>query len=546
MVPIDEKECQLDLKDMHQALLDHSFDAIVSIDTEGAILGWNLSAESTFGWKAEEVVGKKLSEVLIPEKYRAAHTEGLRRFMHTGKARVLNQHLELSALHRNGGELPVEISIVPSRQNGRVVFTGIIRDITESKNAIRQAQLREEEYKILHEVAQALQNSNSMEAMLREALGAISRSKELHVENKAGIFLADQEKQVLRLAVRIGKFPAGFLKNLKEIPFYNIPYGRCFTSGEMVVRDWCMFYPQQPGPFGKENQYGSYIVPLKCRNETMGVLFLYTPESPPCYEGSRDVLRSIAALIGNAIKHRQYEKEIQKQNKQLRMFNFMKNRFLGIASHDLRNPIYLILTYCSILAEGSLGKLNDRQEKIIDKIIYSGEYMRDLLSNLLDISKIESGQFHLDKKPANFNLLVQSQVEMSQQLADKKQIRLEFFPDELPDVAVDKCSMIQVVDNLVGNAIKFSPPGARVIVSTRKNGNRWRFSVEDEGPGLDKEEMALAFEEFQTLSAKPTGGEKATGLGLAISKKIINLHGGEMGVESEKEMGSTFYFDLPI
>ncbi|CCQ89668.1 putative Histidine kinase [Nitrospina gracilis 3/211] len=351
---------------------------------------------------------------------------------------------------------------------------------------------------------------------------------------------------MLRLLVKIGKFPNGFLKDLKEIPFYNIPYGRCFTSGEMVVRDWCMFYPRKTGPFGSENQYGSYIVPLKSRNETVGVLFLYTPEIPPCYEGSREILLSIAALMGSAIKHRQYEKEIQKQNKQLKMFNFLKNRFLGIASHDLRNPIYLVLTYCSILAEGSFGKLNDRQGKIIDKIIYSGEYMRDLLSNLLDISKIESGSFHLEKKPVNFNYLVQSQVEMNQQLADKKRIRLEFIPDELPDVDVDKCSMIQVVDNLVGNAIKFSPPGSRVIVSTRKNGNGMRFSVEDEGPGLDKQESALAFEEFQTLSAKPTGGEKATGLGLAISNKIINLHGGEIGVESEKEKGSNFYFDLPL
>jgi PAS domain S-box-containing protein len=540
------KEWLFNLKDTHQTILDNAFDAIISIDMHGVILDWNRRAESIFGWKVEEVCGKLLTETIIPKQFRSAHIQGLNRFLETGKSRVLNQQLELSALHRNGHEFPIEISISPSRLNDQLIFTGIIRDITERKNALKQVRLRAEEYKVLHEVAQALQNSESMEAMLLEAMEAVSQSKELHVENKAGVFLADEEKRVLHLTAKLGKFPGGFLKNQTEIPFYNIPYGRCFTSGEMVINDWCMFHPQQAGPFGDETQYGSYIVPLKSRNDTVGVLFLYTPETPPCYEGSKEILLSIAALIGNAIKHRQFERKIHQQNKKLKAYNILKNKFLGIASHDLRNPVYLILSYSNILTDGSIGGLNERQRKILDKITHSCEFMRGLLNNLLDISKIESGQIALEKIPQNINSLVQNQVEMNQLLANKKNIQLDFQKMDLPQLTVDKCAMIQVIDNLIGNAIKFSPKNSRVLIKTENSHNHFRFSIKDEGPGISEQDRKLAFGEFQTLGNRPTGGEKSTGLGLAISKKIVRLHGGKVGLDSELGKGSTFYFELPL
>ena len=454
--------------------------------------------------------------------------------------------MELIALHCRGREIPIEISIAPSYDDGQLIFTGIIRDISERMNALKQARLRSEEYKVLHEVAQALQYSDSMESMLQEALQAISQSRELHLENKAGIFLADADKEVLRLTNTLGKFPKNFLKHLREIPYYNIPYGRCYTSGEMVINDWCMFHPHQPGPFGEITEYGSYIVPLKSRSDVVGVLFLYTPETPPCYEGSQEILLSIASLMGNAIKHRQYEKHIHQQNNKLKSLNDLKNRFLSIASHDLRNPLYTIQSYSIILKEETMGELNDRQKSTLEKINQSSEFMRGLLDNLLDISKIESGQIPLEKMPQDINSIVQCQVEMNQLIADSKHIRLDFQKEEVPELTVDKCAMVQVIDNLISNAIKFSPKNSQVLIKTQIDRDRFRFSVQDEGPGISKEDRKLAFGEFQTLSSKPTGGEKTTGLGLAISKKIVHLHDGRVGLDSQPGKGSTFYFELPM
>jgi len=159
---------------------------------------------------------------------------------------------------------------------------------------------------------------------------------------------------------------------------------------------------------------------------------------------------------------------------------------------------------------------------------------------------IESGKIELDKQIHDFNLAVKQQVELNQLLAKKKDITLHMSLSDIPPFPFDQNAMIQVMSNLIGNAIKFSPPKANIFVVTEKAEDRIRFSVRDEGPGLSQEDQELLFKEFQRLSAKPTGGEKSTGLGLAIVKKLIRLHNGEVGTESELGKGSTFFFSLPI
>jgi len=543
---MDSSELLQESKIAYQTLLDNAFDAIIAIDSEGVVITWNLRAESMFGWKAEEVIGKLLTQTIIPPSFHEAHTNGLKRFKATKKIRILNQRLELTAVHRKGHEIPIEIIIGVSPFRGKHIFTGIIKDITENKNALKQMRLKEEEYKVLHAVAQSLQNSGTMEGMLHDAMEAISQSKELHVKNKAGVFLADEKTQALRLTSTLGTFPEGFLENQTEIPFCNIPYGRCYTSGEMLVNDYCQFKPHRSGPFGNLTNYGTYIIPLKSRTEVVGVLFLYTPETPPCFEGSQEILLSIGSLIGNAIQHRKFERKIHQQNKKLNNLNSLKNKFLGIASHDLRNPLYAILSYSRMLADGSLGEVSDQQRTTLQKISKSGDHMRNLLDNLLDISKIESGQFALKKSPQDINSIVKDQVEKNQLIANEKNIQLHFESEVSPALKVDECSMIQVMDNFIGNAIKFSPQNTIIDIRTETSNNLFRFSVKDEGPGISEEDQRLAFAEFQTLGSKPTNGEKSTGLGLAISKKLIQLHGGKVGIFSQEGKGSTFYFELPM
>lgn len=253
-----------------------------------------------------------------------------------------------------------------------------------------------------------------------------------------------------------------------------------------------------------------------------------------------------AAIERDLTDIKKAEEEIRQKNTQLAELNETKNKFLGIASHDLRDPLYTIRSFSEILEEGTVGDVNPEQKDMLGKIYHASTFMKALLENLLDISKIESGKIELNKEAQDFNVIVKQQVEFNQLLAKKKHITLHMSLGDVPPLRFDQGAIIQVMGNFIGNAIKFSPPNTDIFVATEKTEKGIRFSVRDEGPGLSEEDQALLFKEFQTLSAKPTGGEKSTGLGLAIVKKLINLHHGDVGVESQLGRGSTFFFSLPI
>jgi len=413
---------------------------------------------------------------------------------------------------------------------------------TSDQDEIRQ---RTEEYKVLHEVAKIFNAQAGLEEMLQQTLKAIVGFGELQVEYKAGIFLADEENRVLNLFTWIGNFSEEFLAKEKTIPYGNCLCGRAAESGDMIISENCFSDERHENRFEDMTAHGHYIVPLKNGENMIGVLFLYTDENPPWYERSQDILLSIGGLIADAIVDKKRDEEIQESNKKLKELNELKNKFLGIASHDLRNPLYQILSYSEILKEGSMGPVSEKQAKLLGKIYNSSQYMKALLDNLLDISKIESGKIELNKEVQDLNETTQTQVELNQLLAEKKNIQLHFEPGKLTPISFDHNSIIQVMGNFLGNAIKFSPADTSIRVSTQLDGDYVKFSVQDEGPGISEEDQKLLFEEFQTLSAKPTGGEKSTGLGLAIVKKIIHLHGGQVGVSSTLGAGSQFYFLLP-
>ncbi|GJL77256.1 MAG: hypothetical protein NPINA01_02450 [Nitrospinaceae bacterium] len=404
---------------------------------------------------------------------------------------------------------------------------------------------RDEEYRVLHNVAKSLQSTDGMEAMLNEAIKAIVEYGELKVEYKAGIFLVDEEKRVLNLFTCIGEFTEEFLEREKVVSFGECLCGRAAASGEMMISNNCFSDDRHDRQFKGMTAHGHYIVPLKSRAKLVGILFLYTDPDPPWFERSQEILLSMGSLIADAIERQHAEEEIRRTNKKLIELNELKNKFLGIAAHDLRNPLYLIRSFSEILKDGSVGSVNEKQRDMLKKIFNSSDFMGALLNNLLDISKIESGKIELHKEVQDFNGLVNKQVELNRLIAQKKNIQLHFDPENIPPISFDTNAMVQVMGNFIGNAIKFSPPNTHIHVTTENLKNAIRFSVHDEGPGISKEDQQLLFGEFQTLSAKPTGGEKSTGLGLAIVKKLVLLHEGEVGVSSELGKGSTFYFTLP-
>ncbi len=230
----------------------------------------------------------------------------------------------------------------------------------------------------------------------------------------------------------------------------------------------------------------------------------------------------------------------------LKELNDLKDRFLGIAAHDLRSPLASIRGFSEVLLDEDAGPLTDEQREFLAVIYDASESMLMLVNDLLDISVIESGKLDLKLQSASLPDTVRERVHMLEILARNKGVSIgtQVVPETRP-VRFDPLRIGQVVDNLVGNAIKFSPPGSRVQVSVLNENHGVTVGVRDQGPGIPHEEQSKLFTAFQKLSAKPTGGEKSTGLGLSIAKKIMDAHNGSIGVESTPGAGAVFFFSLP-
>ncbi len=253
-----------------------------------------------------------------------------------------------------------------------------------------------------------------------------------------------------------------------------------------------------------------------------------------------------------ASRTRVVEKEVQtrteeltRANQKLVELNDLKNKFLGMASHDLRNPLASIRGFSKYLLEKGKQVKEETREEFLTTIKTVSGNMLELISNLLDISVIESGQLKLKPEIASMQKLVEEKIHLQQILADKKNISLHTEFEDVSEFSFDASRMGQVVDNLLSNAVKYSPPEKDVYVRLNCKEDKVRFSVQDQGPGITHEERDKLFQHFQKLSAKPTGGESSSGLGLAIAQRIVEEHGGSIGVESQPGEGANFFFELP-
>jgi two-component system sensor histidine kinase/response regulator len=224
----------------------------------------------------------------------------------------------------------------------------------------------------------------------------------------------------------------------------------------------------------------------------------------------------------------------------------LKNKFLGMAAHDLRNPLASIRGFSEILLTEAAGPLTAEQKEFLTIINTTSDEMLHIVNDLLDVSIIESGKVDLNLNLYSFRKLLEDRIRLMQITAANKQMKINVDFDDVPEFKLDTNRISQVIDNLISNAIKFSPPGSDVNVTLKRIGDTAEVAVSDKGPGISPEDRKKLFGTFQKLSARPTAGEKSTGLGLAIVKKIVNAHGGEVTVESEPGSGSVFKFIIPM
>lgn len=290
----------------------------------------------------------------------------------------------------------------------------------------------------------------------------------------------------------------------------------------------------------EEGMHSSLTCPIIARGKAVGFIFFSSMRTDTYRDMHVELFTQLAGEISVIIdKSRLYEELLE--------LNELRTKFLGLAAHDLRHPLAVIMKYSEILLDGLAGDLSTQQKQIVSRICSVSQAMLSLLNGLLDVSAIESGQLKLEKKPVPLGEFLEQQFTMQELLAKSKGIRLslELCPD-LPIANIDAERISQVLMNLFSNAFKFSAPGSLVTLKTTCRNSEVHIAIIDQGKGIPAEELGKIFSDFGKTSVKPTAGEKSTGLGLAICKRIAAAHGGRIEAVSKEGHGSTFTLVLTL
>jgi len=258
-----------------------------------------------------------------------------------------------------------------------------------------------------------------------------------------------------------------------------------------------------------------------------------------------ELLQTFATQSALAIQNARLFHEIEDKSRQLEAASRHKSEFLANMSHELRTPLNAIIGFSEVLSERMFGDLNEKQDEYLKDIYASGQHLLSLINDILDLSKIEAGRMELELADFSLPGAIDNALILVRERASRRGIRLgRAIDDRVGMIRGDERKVKQVLLNLLSNALKFTPEGGRIDVRAAVNDGMAEISVADTGVGIAPEDQEAIFEEFRQVGTADKKVE-GTGLGLALSRKFIELHGGQIWVQSQPGKGSTFSFTLP-
>jgi signal transduction histidine kinase/putative methionine-R-sulfoxide reductase with GAF domain len=293
-------------------------------------------------------------------------------------------------------------------------------------------------------------------------------------------------------------------------------------------------------------------LPLAVKGSAIGAIELISHQWPRYYSPDQvNLAMALANAAAVALENARLYEEQRQTAERLKEVDQLKTQFLANMSHELRTPLNSIIGFSRVILKGIDGPISEHQQQDLTAIYNSGQHLLNLINDILDLSKIEAGKMELMVENVNLNELVNSVMSTAVGLTKEKPIQLLVdVPEGLPEISIDRTRIRQVLINLIANAAKFTEAGyikvSARLQSTEDDRAEIRVSVTDSGPGISLADQSKLFKAFSQVDASPTRKSGGTGLGLSISRHLVELHGGRMGVESEPEAGSTFFFTLPL
>ena len=544
-------------EERYRVVSETAQDAIFTIDEESRILFTNPAAERLFGFTREEMIGQRL-EMIIPERFRESHRRGIERFLKTRQRRIPWTGVELPALHRDGHEFPAEISFGEWTENGRTIFTGFARDITERKRAAEelnrtldlerqareeaeaaraQLQRRADEEASFRHLASALTGAVEMTEVLYEITNRatqVTRADGVYVERIVG---ASRSVEVVASAGR-GTPPRGL-----RVAFPGSMTEEIIKGGEPVILADMKSFGRTMAPYLFDTcaKCEVLVTPLVAEEEPLGALVLLNSRASGRVFRDSDVVRArtLGDLTSLALRRVRLMEQEREAKEKAEAAVRVRDETLGIVSHDLRNPLTQIALSADLMADDPSGD----QTELVETIRSAARQMDRLIQDLLDVARVEAGRFAVDRKVISAEEIVREVCEFNRTLAEQKKIRLTSdIQGPLPEICADGDRVRQVFANLIGNAIKFTPPRGSIHVEALKAAEGVEFRVSDTGPGIPDADLKNAFRPY--WQAKKTA-HMGAGLGLAIVRGIVEAHKGRVWAENTPGGGARFTFTIP-
>jgi PAS domain S-box-containing protein len=489
-------------------IFEASPDAILQVDRQGHIVLANSLAGEMFCCRLDDLLGKSVDD-FVPSRFRGRHSEYREHYQAKPSVRPMGSGLDLWARRADGTEFPVDITLSPLDTKDGPQVLCVVRDMTDRKrieeDLRRQAQLIEASHDAI---------------IVREPGGRILQwnagAQEIY-----GWTAAEAVGQVTHTL-----FQTGFPVSLNEVEAALDRGGRWDGELRHTRRD------------GARITVESRHLLVRGADETPAAIL----------EINRDITQrkqaeeAVAALN---TKLAATNKELELRNREVERANRLKSEFLASMSHELRTPLNAIIGFSDLLAEQVAGALSSKQQRFVNHIQQGARHLLALINDILDLSKVEAGRLELSRENVPVATALAEVLISIRPAAAAKEIAVHSSIG--PDVTVfaDRIRFKQILVNLLGNAVKFTPEGGKIWVEATERRGRLTVSVSDTGLGIPVEEQEAIFDAFHQAGATTKGIKEGTGLGLAITKRLVEEHGGRIWVESDPGKGARLSFTIP-